>query len=63
MRAALTSPTDRRYSKPLLIFPYRAGPKVGKHSWRLQWKPCIGATEDPIAWLEKSRVSAWRSHC
>jgi hypothetical protein len=56
MHAALTSSTDCRYSKLLLIFPCRRGPKVGKHSRGLQRKRCIGATEDPIAWLQSHRT-------
>jgi soluble lytic murein transglycosylase-like protein len=58
MHPALTSSTDCRYSKPPLFFHYRPGPKVGKHSWGLQLKRCIGATEDPIASLRSRRTIA-----
>jgi soluble lytic murein transglycosylase-like protein len=58
MHAALTSSTDCRYAKPPLNFPYRLSPKVGKHSWSLQWKRRIGATADRIAWLRPRRTIA-----
>ena len=58
MHDGFTASIGYRCPRPPLIFPYRHGPKVGKHSWRLQWKGCIGATEDSIAWLRIRRTTA-----
>ena len=58
MRDMLTPWTDHSFPKPTSIFPYRHGPKVGKHPRGLRWKRRVGATEDPIAWLRPRRTIA-----
>ena len=57
MRHVLAPSSDCRCSKPLLIFPCRPGPIIGKHSSGLQLK-CIRAMEDSIAWLRSLQTIA-----
>jgi len=58
MQYILTPSIASHCIKPPLFFPSRPGPKVGQHSCDFQWKRCIGATEDPIAWLRSRRTTA-----
>ncbi len=51
MHDILTPSTDRRCSKPPLIFPCWPGPEIKKRSSNLHRMTYIGAMADPIAWL------------
>jgi soluble lytic murein transglycosylase-like protein len=58
MHDILTPSPDCSLSEPSPISPCRPGPKVNKHSSRLQRKSCTRATAGPIAWLRSLRTVA-----